>query len=125
MARYINDFQLSAPPDMIFNAIHSYLTSEGYTYMQYDNENVFKKGMGIMCGPSFIKVSFAPNAVRLEAWMKYALLPGVYVGEIGLTGFVGAAVKGPLKNRVAQIESMIRQYGGIPMTAVPAYQVNK
>lgn len=123
MARYVNDFQMSAPPEPLFNAIHSYLISEGYTYLQYDNENVFKKGKGLMCGPTFIKVSFAVNAVRVEAWMKYALFPGVYVGEIGLKGFVGAAAKGPLKNRVAQIESMICQYGGRPMTGIPANPV--
>ncbi|MBQ8827552.1 MAG: hypothetical protein IJZ90_00220, partial [Clostridia bacterium] len=109
MARYIKDFQISVSQDMLFNKIYSYLMSEGYDYIEYDSESVFKKGKGIVNGPTFIKLSFGANSVRLEAWLKYALLPGVYVGEIGLKGFVGAAAKGPLKLRVAQIENMIMQ----------------
>lgn len=54
--------------------------------------------------------------------MKYALLPGVYVGELGLTGFVGAAVKGPLKRRVAQVEAMVMQGVSAQAAANPAYQ---
>ena len=117
MARYIKDFRVAASPDTIFGAVYPYLMSEGYEYIQYENENVFKKGKGLMTGPTFIKLSFAGNAVRLEAWMKYALFPGVYVGELGLTGFVGAAVKGPLKRRVAQIEAMIMQHANYDFSA--------
>ena len=119
MARYVNILPLQAPPEALFNAIHAYLTSEGYEYRQYKNENVFKKGMGLMAGPSFIKVSFSQNTVMVEAWMKFALLPGVYMGEMDLTGFTGAAVKGPLKKRVAQVEAMILQYAGAPMAGAP------
>ena len=107
MARYRKDFPLTISPDAIFQTVYQYLIFEGYEYLQYDHENVFKKGMGLMTGPTFLKLSFSEHTVRLEAWMKYALLPGVYVGEIGLTGFVGAAVKGPLKRRVAQIEAIL------------------
>lgn len=36
----------------------------------------------------------------LEAWIKFAILPGVYVGEMGTKGFVGALPKQLLKERV-------------------------
>lgn len=114
MARYSKEFPLTTAPDEIFKTVHQYLMSEGYEYLQYDRENVFKKGHGLMTGPTFLKLSFSERTVRLEAWMKYALLPGVYVGEIGLTGFVGAAVKGPLKRRVAQIEAILTHYAATP-----------
>ena len=116
MARYRRDFPFSSSPDALLNAVGQYLTTEGYEFTQYEGETVFKKGYGILTGPTFIKVSYLPNFVTVEAWMKYALLPGVYVGEIGLTGFVGAAVKGPLKQRVAQIESMVLEAAAIGNT---------
>ena len=110
MARYINEISCLNPGEALFGEIHNYLFSEGYEYINYENEFVFKKGKGLMTGPTFIKVSFSPVSVRIEAWMKFAILPGVYAGELGLTGFVGAAVKGPLKKRVAYIENMIGRY---------------
>lgn len=120
MARYRKDFPLTTSPDAIFQTVYQYLIFEGYEYLQYDHENVFKKGHGLMTGPTFLKLSFSENAVRLEAWMKYALLPGVYVGEIGLTSFIGAAVKGPLKRRVAQIEEILAQYAATPAATYEA-----
>lgn len=109
MPRTVKEYPFYGQPEALFNAVHQYLLSEGYEYRVYDNENVFKKGKGLASGPTFIKLSFGPNAVRLEAWLKFAALPGVYAGESDLDGFVGAAVKGPLKKRFAQIEQMILQ----------------
>lgn len=110
MARYIKDFQINGDFQPIHSAIDQYLQREGYEYTNYDGENVFKKGNGLMSNPSFFKFSYAGNQVRMETWMKYALLPGVYVGELGLDGFVGAAVKGPWKKRTSQIESILANY---------------
>ena len=110
MARTVKAFPMAYMPDALFNDIYAYLMSEGYEYIQYNNENVFKKGKGLTMGPTFIKVSFQNNAVYLEAWLKFAVLPGVYAGESGLDGLMGVAVKGPLKTRFARIESMIQQY---------------
>ena len=50
--------------------------------------------------------------------MKCAILPGVYVGEFSLNGFVGFAVKEVWQRRTTQIESILRRYsmaGGINM----------
>lgn len=47
----------------------------------------------------------------MEIWMKCTISTGVYTGELGLTGFVSAAVKGAWKSRVAQIEVLL---GGLP-----------
>lgn len=121
MARTVKAFPMAYFPDALFNAIHAYLLSEGYEYIQYNNENVYKKGMGILMGPTFIKVSFQDNLVYLEAWLKFAVLPGIYVGESGLTGLLGVAVKGPLRNRFAYIESMIQYYANGQMPGPGAY----
>lgn len=110
MARYIKDFQINGNFQAIHSAINQYLQGEGYEYTNYDGENILKKGKGLMSNPSFFKFSYAGNQVRMETWMKYALLPGVYVGELGLDGIVGAAVKGPWKKRICQVESILASF---------------
>lgn len=117
MGRTIRDFQVTVPPETIFQEIQQYLTAEGYTFTQFQNENLFKKGNGILMGPTFIKVSWMNYSMRLEAWMKMAILPFVFVGENDLESFVGAAVKGPLKDRFAHIEDIIRKYSVNPAGA--------
>lgn len=110
MARTVKMFSMASLPNDLLNNIHLYLKSEGYEYLQYEGEYVFKKGMGFAAGPTFFKVTFNNSTVRLEAWMKYAVTPGVYAGEIALDDFTGWAVKGPLKERFAYIESLILRY---------------
>ena len=112
MPRTVRDYRFTGPQEPLFVAVHSYLMSEGYEYIIYHDEVVFKKGHGIASGPTFIKISFGEDLVRLEGWLKFAALPGVYAGESDLHGVMGFAVKGPLKKRYAWIESMIVQGGG-------------
>lgn len=107
MARYIKVFQINADPQIIHSTVNQYLQREGYEYINYDGENVFKKGSGIMSNPTFFKFSYSGNMVRMETWMKYAFFPGVYIGELGVTGFVGSAVKGPWKNRIKYLENTL------------------
>ncbi len=110
MARYVKDFPTCADAQAIHNDLYGYLTAEGYEYIQYDGENVFKKGQGFVSGPTFFKFTYYENFVRMETWMKMAFLPGVYIGELELEGFVGSAGKGPWKKRVKQIELMFNNY---------------
>lgn len=109
MARYINDIRFYGQVDKAFKKIWNDLTNSGFEYIKYDGESVFKKGIGIFTSPTFVKVTFNGGYVRVEAWIKYALLPGVYVGEFGMTGFVGAATKGTMKKAVAEVETIIRE----------------
>ncbi|MBR0467146.1 MAG: zinc ribbon domain-containing protein [Clostridia bacterium] len=111
MARYIKTFQLNCDENILFNQISNYLNSEGYMYTQYNGENVFEKGIGMISGPTYFKFLFEGNTIRLESWMKYAIFPGLYVGELGTTGVVGSASKGAWKKRIAQVEAIILQFG--------------
>lgn len=120
MARYIKDFYIAAPPQAIYNHLYQYLIKEGYEYIQFEGETVFKKGHGLMTGPTIFKFTFFNNVVRMETWMKYAVLPGVYISEMGLSGFVGAAAKGPWKARVKYIEGYLSMCAPNPMGA-PQY----
>lgn len=122
MARYIKDFQCSCPPQTVFNVVYNFLCSEKFEYLNFDGENVFKKGDGIMISPCFFKLTFAAGFVRLETWSKFAILPGVFAGEYGTTGMVGAATRGLWLKRLATVESIITSYGGVacpqPVTGI-------
>ena len=100
MPRFITDFPVNATDETIHYIVNDYLTREGFVYTNYNGEDVWKKGKGLMAAPQFIKVQYQNGQIHLEAWMKYALLPGVYCGEMGLTGFMGWGMKEILKGRV-------------------------
>lgn len=110
MARYIRDFQTTASPQTLHAAVSQYLTAEGYEYLTFDGENVFQKGQGFLASPTFFKFSYFGNSVRMETWMKYAMLPGVFLGELGTDGFVGCAAKGPWKKRIKNVEGILSNF---------------
>ena len=113
MPRYESNFVISQPPAAVFNMIRGFLQAEGYEYTVYGDEQLFKKGVGVVAAPSFIAVTFPGNTVKIQAFIKFAVLPGVYAGEMNLEGFTGIAVKQPLKARVEYIERMILSTGGV------------
>lgn len=115
MARYISDFTMEQNQQDFFNRAHELLTGMGYSYVTYKGENVFKKGSGWVSAPTFFKISYFGTTVRIEAWLKTALLPGVYCGEHGIDGFYGWAVKDVLKGRVGQLEQLLMSMGGVPL----------
>ncbi len=101
----------------MFDNINQYLTTEGYEYVNFEGELVYKKGKGIAAGPTFFKLFVNHETVILEAWIKFAALPGVYAGELGIDGFYGWAQKAVLKTRVEYVETLIMHYGGVPLGA--------
>lgn len=117
MARYIADFQTGKPDDMIRFITEDFFQKEGFTLVNFKGEAVWKKGSGLMTAPQFVKLSSVNGTVHLEAWLKNAILPGVYVGELGLNGAYGWAIKKVLKDRVNTLTSLLLQ--GAP-EAVPA-----
>lgn len=110
MARYIKNFQTNVDFQAVHSAVNQYLQSEGYEYINYDGENVFKKGNGVWASPTFFKFSYSDKMVKMETWMKYAFFPGVYIGELGVDGFVGCAVKGAWKKRIGNLESILSNF---------------
>jgi|SRR5574344_2186424 hypothetical protein len=120
MARYKQYFQSQYPPQKVGNIFTTYIQSEGFEYVQYENEWVWKKGHGIVTTPQFIKLSQLGNGVYLlEAWLKIAILPGVYLGEVDLNGFFAAVPKGLLKNRVSSALMYMGAYAPVANNAAP------
>lgn len=123
MGRYIRQFRISDTSRIPYAHINQFLIAEGYEPVVFEGENVYKKGKGILTGPSFFKIHMvAPDVLNLEVWMKYAILPGVYVGEIDLDSFLGWAVKGPLKRRAGYLEGIFLNIGTPLFGAMPYQQ---
>lgn len=122
--RFVTDFAIPHPEDFFQYVTQDYFAKEGFTYIQYKGENVWKKGTGFLTAPQFIKVTYQNGWVHLEAWMKYAILPGVYCGEMGLTGAWGFAIKDVLRGRVNTLMSLLSQppLQGAPMQGAPVMQ---
>lgn len=107
MARYKKSIPATLEPDQLFTIAQNFLQSKGYVYQTYHGDNVFRKGEGFMTAPRFIKVSFAPGCVVLEAWNKMVILPGLFIGEFDIFGLYGAATNGPVKEVVKQLEQTL------------------
>ena len=105
MARYINTIPTRKSPEELTRSIERYLREEGFKLFDPD-QNIWKKGMGWMLGPQFIRFEVDPRELYLEAWIKFALLPGVYMGEMGIVGAFAFIPKRKLKARVIEIERM-------------------
>lgn len=109
MARYINNFPTQLPPDRVYEVVAAIMKAEGFKLTTYKGEQVWKKGSGIMTQPQFVAAVFHDSMITVQAWIKIALLPGVYVGEMGLKGVYGLALKKLLKSRVERLETALAE----------------
>ena len=112
--RYVVDFNTGKPDDFIRFVSEDFLGKEGFALVTYRGESVWKKGHGLLTAPQFIKLEYAGGVVHLEAWIKWAVLPGVYCGEMGLDGAMGFAVKAALRKRVDMLVALLYQPANIP-----------
>jgi hypothetical protein len=105
MSRYTNTLGTSKPPELLNQQIAAHLKQQGF--QQVDPvKNVWQKGIGFLVWPQFVRFETRPGALALEAWIKFALLPGVFVGEMGIDGVFGLIPKRMLKARVVEIEKL-------------------
>ena len=110
MSRFIAEFACNKPDDMIKFISEDFFLKEGFEVANVKGEIVWKKGVGMMTAPQFVKLVYGGGKVHIEAWLKYAILPGVYAGEMGLDGFMGA-----LLNQVTPADAVPQ---GAPAAAV-------
>ena len=94
MSRYLRQFPIqNIDLNFVSSEIGRYMTSEGFSLVPYKGQTVWSKGYGFFTGPQYLTMSYYSNMIVLEAFIKMALLPGVFVGEYGLDGFFGAVPK--------------------------------
>ena len=125
MARYYKQFPLPMSEEQAKGIIQNFLDLNGFVPYEQKGEPCFKKGSGFLTAPQFLKISLGGGVVVVEAWLRYVLLPGVYFGEMGLTGFYGWAVKKALKSKVDTLEASLGFVPGVtpclqPGAPVPA-----
>lgn len=120
MSRYSSRFSfcesdtqiLNKLSDYYFNAVYDYLVErEKYRYKEYKGEKIFCKGKGFLVAPRYIKVDISDNKIVIEGWIKYALLPGVYIGEMSKRGGFGSATKKTLYADIEVLEGMLLNSG--------------
>jgi hypothetical protein len=106
MSRYQRTLPTRRAPEELHHFIANYLTAQGFRQIN-PHLNIWQKGMGLMLGPQFVRYESHPGQLVLEAWIKFALLPGVYFGEMGIDGMFAFIPKKLLKTRVVEIERMV------------------
>lgn len=102
MSRYVAEYNVNKSDDLIKFIAEDFLTKEGFQQTVYKGENVWKKGIGAVTAPQFIKLEYGQGKVHLEAWIKS-------FGEHGLTGFYGALPKSELNSRVQNLVRLLTQ----------------
>ena len=111
MARFIADFTVARPDADRFIGfiVRDFFQKEGFKYMEFKGENVWKKGTGALAAPQFIKLRFKNGQVHLEAWLRAVWLPGVYGKEMDFSGAWGFAVKEMFHGTVNQLIGLLLQ----------------
>jgi len=110
MSRYVNVIRSGRSADEAQRIIAEYLTAQGFQYRDERGEMCWRKGIGALTSPQFIKAEVdADGNVRIEAWIAgAALMPGVYGGELDpMEGAYGFAIKAALKTRIRELESRL------------------
>ena len=119
MSRFIQPFITPYNPQQVMNCFNSYMQREGFEYVTKNGESYWKKGMGLLMAPQYLRLTQTNGGYVLEAWLKFALLPGVYVGEMGIKGFFGAVPKAMLKERVDALLTTLQARLCAPNANIP------
>ena len=81
------------------------LVENGFEFQQ--QEGHWKKGMGLLVAPQFAKLTVTPQGIELQAWLQFALLPGVFLGEFDLEGSFMIIPKRQLRKVVQKVENAV------------------
>ena len=100
MPREIYQFTSPLTQQQVFDCFMQFFAAEGFASHVENGEQCLKKGVGLAQAPQFVKITAMNNVYTLEAWIKFAAVPGVYVNEMDLKGFTGKIPKGKLRKRV-------------------------
>ncbi len=107
MARYINYVNTSLNEEELSSLVCDTMKKKGFKQKTRDGVLVWQKG-GALVAPQFVKVAYQDKKAKVEGWLKFSLLPGVYYGEMDLSGTMGFAIKNALRKNIADLESKIK-----------------
>lgn len=120
MSRTVREYRYQMLPPYFQQQLEQLLAAEGYHPYMDKGIQVYKYGSGWMTAPKFFAVTIFPNVIRIEGWIKSAILPGVYCGESQLSGFYGSIPKASAKKTLEELERFLYSVGATPMV-MPAY----
>jgi hypothetical protein len=104
MSRFNKEYITNKSVVELQKIIDDFLRDEGFERYSYKKEAVYKKGKGFFTSPLFMKFGVKKDSVCLEAWIPFAVWPGVFVGEFGIDGIFLVIPKKMLKAKIAEFE---------------------
>lgn len=107
--RYVVDIPLNKPNDFVDFILKDFLEKKGFFRANYEGVSVWQCGNGVLVAPKFLYCTYVNGILHIEAWLKFAWLPGVYSGEMNLEGFYGWAVKSAYKKDIEQLIQLLQQ----------------
>ena len=104
MSRYVADFATSKSPDQVERVVSRYLSGEGFVQAAYGDEQVWQKTKWFSNdGAQYIAITPSQDGVHLEAWVRFTILPGLSIGEIGT---VAIFARIPMKRLMKRVEHL-------------------
>lgn len=121
MARFMADFVVNrADADQFIQFVaQDFFQKEGFKYVNFKGEQVWKKGTGALVAPQFMKLEYRNGQVHIEAWIRAVWLPGVYGKEMDFSGAYGFAIKEHYKTKVNTLINLLLQPQFVAQGAQP------
>lgn len=122
MGRYVRQVQTALSPQQSITVINNFFAANGFSQYNYNNELWFKKG-GVFLGPRVMRALVYGNTVVIEGFVRYAILPGIYVGEFN-SNFLGAIPYSMLKKSITDLTTQLSNsnFAGYPQQNVQYMQ---
>ena len=105
MSRYIRNEAIGKPADFVDFIMSDFIAKQGFTLVNINGETMYQKGKGFLEMPRYFSYRYMNGVIHIEAWVRFAWLPGVYGKESDMSGFVGSVPKNAYKE---DIEELIR-----------------
>lgn len=103
MSRTSFTFSFSRDIENAIRNVENVLAQNGYKKINQNNEEIWKKGTGLMSGVKFIKTEFSQNSLTLYGWVK----TGLGGPEMDLSGFALAVPKKSVMKVIEQIKMSV------------------
>lgn len=109
MSRYIREEMIQKPADFVDFIMSDFLQKHGFVLVNINGETVYQHGKGMLTAPKYFSYRYANGVIHIEAWIKFAWLPGVYGKESDLSGFTGSMLKAVYKKDIEELISVLCQ----------------
>lgn len=122
MGRYFNRFPTNLPPEQVNTIINDFYNINNFKPYNYKGEIWMKCGKGILTAPQIIRIIVQGNVITVEAFIRYAVLPGVYIGEFELDDSFFMCV--PKKAFISKLKNLEMYLGFNPAFAYNQINAN-